>query len=360
MNIVLKNSSLSWLCVCVFMCTIYSLLFQAFAVPRIDPMVTEPGSSTTTSTTTMAATAKPAGMHMRSEFAVQMTCEACVSSVDAALRSLLYPPAAPTPAAATSPAATSPLPSYVISLSTQTVTIDSALPPSALLATLKSTGLVSVFRGAAALPTHSHDHDHDHDHDHSAMDTQPSSSTTTTAAAVCIFESFPGSAGQRGWAQHVNAGLARLVSALPPPSTPTTPTTPTTPALTPSTLVDVSVSGLPATAKTAIVAVHAYGDISAGLRSVGPRHTLVGTLPVDAAGAAQGVIELDGVGVWDLVGRSLCVTVDGGSGGEGGEGGEGEGDDRDGVCGVIARSAGVFGNTKRVCACSGATLWEEA
>lgn len=28
-------------------------------------------------------------------------------------------------------------------------------------------------------------------------------------------------------------------------------------------------------------------------------------------------------------------------------------------CGIIARSAGILGNTKKVCFCSGRTLWEE-
>jgi len=29
------------------------------------------------------------------------------------------------------------------------------------------------------------------------------------------------------------------------------------------------------------------------------------------------------------------------------------------ACGIIARASGLFENTKRICACSGATLWEE-
>ena len=29
------------------------------------------------------------------------------------------------------------------------------------------------------------------------------------------------------------------------------------------------------------------------------------------------------------------------------------------ACGIIARSAGLFQNTKTVCACTGKTLWEE-
>jgi len=29
------------------------------------------------------------------------------------------------------------------------------------------------------------------------------------------------------------------------------------------------------------------------------------------------------------------------------------------ACGIIARASGMFENAKRICACSGATLWEE-
>ena len=30
------------------------------------------------------------------------------------------------------------------------------------------------------------------------------------------------------------------------------------------------------------------------------------------------------------------------------------------MCGVIARSAGLFENTKKVCTCDGVTIWDEA
>ena len=29
------------------------------------------------------------------------------------------------------------------------------------------------------------------------------------------------------------------------------------------------------------------------------------------------------------------------------------------ACGIIARSAGMFENSKRICACDGVTLWDE-
>lgn len=30
------------------------------------------------------------------------------------------------------------------------------------------------------------------------------------------------------------------------------------------------------------------------------------------------------------------------------------------VCGVIARAAGIFENKKKICACSGKTIWDES
>lgn len=59
--------------------------------------------------------------------------------------------------------------------------------------------------------------------------------------------------------------------------------------------------------------------------------------------------------VWELVGRGLCVEP---VGGPAGGGGDGEERGRE-VCGVVARSAGVWENEKVVCGCSGKTVWEE-
>ncbi|SCV03700.1 LAME_0H12530g1_1 [Lachancea meyersii CBS 8951] len=53
--------------------------------------------------------------------------------------------------------------------------------------------------------------------------------------------------------------------------------------------------------------------------------------------------------IWELVGRSFMVTTD--SNHEPGTSTE--------ICGVIARSAGVWQNDKQVCACSGKTVWQE-
>lgn len=44
----------------------------------------------------------------------------------------------------------------------------------------------------------------------------------------------------------------------------------------------------------------------------------------------------------EIIGRGVCVT---------------DGNER--ACGVIARSAGIFQNYKRICLCSGKVLWDE-
>lgn len=48
--------------------------------------------------------------------------------------------------------------------------------------------------------------------------------------------------------------------------------------------------------------------------------------------------------VSDIIGRSFVVQTK---------------DSRRVACGIIARSAGLFENTKRLCTCSGSTVWQE-
>ena len=61
----------------------------------------------------------------------------------------------------------------------------------------------------------------------------------------------------------------------------------------------------------------------------------------------------DQIKVWDIIGRSICISE--------------KPNTRENVenigerlaCGIIARSANVFRNMKKICACSGKTLWDE-
>ena len=55
--------------------------------------------------------------------------------------------------------------------------------------------------------------------------------------------------------------------------------------------------------------------------------------------------------VWDIIGRSFCIYehFDNGDGNCGNKI----------ACGIIARSAALFENMKKICTCSGKTLWQE-
>ncbi|KNC47867.1 uncharacterized protein AMSG_04097 [Thecamonas trahens ATCC 50062] len=65
--------------------------------------------------------------------------------------------------------------------------------------------------------------------------------------------------------------------------------------------------------------------------------------------------------VWDIIGRGIVVHAgedDLGRGGVPESKTTGNAGGRV-ACGTIARSAGVFENTKRICKCNGTTIWEE-
>lgn len=100
--------------------------------------------------------------------------------------------------------------------------------------------------------------------------------------------------------------------------------------------------------------VHEYGDMSSGYQSCGdvlrvggeePPAGCVATVQADSNGRVSFHCISEQLDVASLTGRSLAlcgVTVD------------------RAVCSVIARSAGVLQNPKRVCTCDGVTLWDEA
>lgn len=65
--------------------------------------------------------------------------------------------------------------------------------------------------------------------------------------------------------------------------------------------------------------------------------------------------------VWDVIGRSLVIKEGVDDLGRGvAETSRVDGSAGKGVaCGIIARSAGLFDNPKKICACDGNTLWDE-
>ncbi|XP_047522974.1 uncharacterized protein LOC125061545 [Pieris napi] len=126
--------------------------------------------------------------------------------------------------------------------------------------------------------------------------------------------------------------------------------------------------------------VHDMGDISEGCQSIGVhfnphksshgspldppdrRHAGdLGNIVADENGRATFRILDNVLKVWDIVGRSIAVTSqpdDLGRGSsplskENGNSGEPI------ACGIIARSAGIFQNPKRICACDGVVVWDE-
>ncbi|KAJ8246782.1 hypothetical protein GJAV_G00255350 [Gymnothorax javanicus] len=124
--------------------------------------------------------------------------------------------------------------------------------------------------------------------------------------------------------------------------------------------------------------VHELGDLTRDCMSCGPHYNPYGKqhgAPLDSDrhagdlgnimagsnGRASFRLEDSQLKVWDIIGRSLVVDSGEDDLGRGGHplskltGNSGE---RLG-CGIIARSASLFENTKRICACDGVTIWEE-
>lgn len=97
------------------------------------------------------------------------------------------------------------------------------------------------------------------------------------------------------------------------------------------------------------VNVHEYGDVSNGCDSVGgvleaSSHTEK-VVSSDADGQISFRVVDKYLNVSDLIGRSVVIS---------------KADNKERLaCGIIARSAGIFENYKKICACDGVTLWEE-
>ncbi|KAI4249575.1 MAG: hypothetical protein LQ352_005571, partial [Teloschistes flavicans] len=134
------------------------------------------------------------------------------------------------------------------------------------------------------------------------------------------------------------------------------------------TLLDLTLTALPSGRYR--VSVRRTGDISSGAASLGgvydgeadDRQGVLGEIEIgeqDQRGILVGEIAWE---VWELVGRGMCVEPVGTGGADGDVNGVKVRREREGgreVCGVVARSAGVWENEKVVCGCSGKTVWEE-
>ncbi|XP_071629776.1 copper chaperone for superoxide dismutase isoform X1 [Temnothorax longispinosus] len=126
--------------------------------------------------------------------------------------------------------------------------------------------------------------------------------------------------------------------------------------------------------------IHECGDISNGCDSVGehfnpnnsphggPEDDLskrhvgdLGNVLADAAGRATFWRIDKFLKIPDIIGRSLIFTKDPDDLGRG-DSPESKINGNSGArlaCGIIARSSGLFQNTKKICACDGLTLWDE-
>ncbi|KAH8397298.1 hypothetical protein KR215_011919 [Drosophila sulfurigaster] len=126
--------------------------------------------------------------------------------------------------------------------------------------------------------------------------------------------------------------------------------------------------------------IHESGDVSQGCASVGghynPRQSPhgspeaattqrhagdLGNIRANEAGRATFRFVDPSLEMWDIIGRAVVITAKADDFGRGGNAQsliDGNSGDRI-ACGIIARSAGIFQNFKRICACDGVTLWDE-
>lgn len=126
--------------------------------------------------------------------------------------------------------------------------------------------------------------------------------------------------------------------------------------------------------------IHETGDITNGCESLGkhynPRNSPhggphddenrrhagdLGNIEADSKGRATFRFKDKIISVYDIIGRSIVVTENADDFGRG-KSPESQVDGSSGTrlaCGIIARSAGIFQNFKKICACDGVTLWDE-
>ncbi len=184
---------------------------------------------------------------------------------------------------------------FNVDLNKQIVSITSSLPPSSIISLIQETGKDAIIRGTG----------------------KPNS------AAVCILESFDNA----DLLQPVK-GLARIVSL----SNGT------------KSLIDLTLNGVEK--GTYYPTLRASGDISQGVKSMGPAvktyPPIIVTEEHEERFFSQSFIK-DEIKITEIIGRGFSVSGDNGKE----------------YVGVIARSAGIWENDKKVCYCSGKTIWEE-
>ena len=100
---------------------------------------------------------------------------------------------------------------------------------------------------------------------------------------------------------------------------------------------EITLAGFPE--GTYPVSIREGGDLSQGSKSAGGVYKQLGQINIGKDGRGQLIGETESLDIWDIIGRSISVG--------------------DQLVGVIARSAGIWENSKRVCSCTGRELWAE-
>ncbi|XP_064600865.1 copper chaperone for superoxide dismutase-like isoform X2 [Liolophura sinensis] len=254
------------------------------------------------------------------EITVQMSCQGCVTAVEKVLKN------------------TKGVKSFNVNLEKEQVLIESNLPSSRLLEIIESTGKKAVLVGYGS-----------------------STGTENLGAAVAMIES--GSKLIRGVIRFVQSDENRCV-------------------------IEGTIDGL--SPGHHAVCVHDMGDLTNGCLSCGSvfsgiagqrqstearpillqkfyqliqrvspapakPYGLIGDIEARENGRAVFRVEKSDFHVWDVIGRSTVVH-------EGSLKYVKENDQEDKkrlACGIIARSAGLFENSKKICACDGLTVWDE-
>lgn len=98
--------------------------------------------------------------------------------------------------------------------------------------------------------------------------------------------------------------------------------------------------------------IHQYGDLTEGCESCGDvfqpfanqnrTYGSLGNIEADKSGRANFQFVDNIIHVWDVIGRSVVVH-----------------NENRLSCAIIARSSGLFENTKRLCTCDGISIWDE-
>ncbi|KAL3878440.1 hypothetical protein ACJMK2_030790 [Sinanodonta woodiana] len=239
---------------------------------------------------------------IKMEFAVQMTCQSCVEAVRKSLSSVEG------------------VQIVDINLENEHVVVESSLSSAKVKELIEQTGRPAVLKGMGSL----------------FADTSESSGGQTTAA-VAILEA--GSDLIKGVARFVQKNNSTCI-------------------------IEGTVDGLNP-GKHALC-IHECGDISQGCQSCGdvflglsqklsekPAGEL-GDIIATETGRTEFRIETGQVKVWDIIGRSMLVHSLDTS-----QVHRNTPNDNRLVCGIIARSAGIFQNTKKICSCDGVTIWDE-